>query len=85
MKGYALGISTDELTARTIAMEAAKKEAQAFANHSCWSRQGKGVRCGDFKIEVISQDLVNKFEAQATAEAHFQCGQRGQTCREIGE
>jgi hypothetical protein len=82
IKGYALTTNPDEFIARTSAMEAAKNEAQAFANHACWSRQGKGVRCGNFKVEVISQDLGKEFEAQATAEGQFQCGLRGQLCRE---
>jgi hypothetical protein len=83
MKGYALRISSDELTARSTAIDAAKKEAQVFANHACWSRQAKGVLCGEFNVEVISQDLVKEFEAQATAEGQFQCAQRGQLCRRM--
>jgi hypothetical protein len=73
VKGVGESKNTSEELARTQAIKAAKRDAQSYANWSCWSRQGKGVLYDDFKVEVISQDMVDHFHAQATALGEFRC------------
>ncbi len=73
IKGYGESKNNSEDIAREAAIKSAKREAQSYANWSCWSRQGKGERTEDFKIEVISQDMANHFYAQATALGEFRC------------
>ena len=63
----------DEATARAQAFAMAKSDTIAFSHHACWSQQGRGVLCGELKTEVISEDMVSHFYAQATAEGSFVC------------
>ena len=74
-KGYGKSIDLSEDRARSMAIHSAIRDAKKLARYACWSRQGKGKLCGEFMIEVISRDLIDGFEAQATALGTFVCHQ----------
>ena len=74
IKGHGEEKNQMEDMARTEAIKLAKKDAQLNANWSCWSRQGRGRLQGrSFEIEVISTDMVDHFQAEATALGEFDC------------